>query len=248
MRTRIAALAAASACALTLGGMSAKAADESKEVYVYASYFRCAAGMQADEAMATFKGPYDGAVKDGTINSWAWMTHQTGGDWSRILFHTNPSLKALFAASDVLNQRTSGGDFEQANKQFGQGCSSHEDYIWRSVVGNVGTTRGDAGFSVYFVCDSTRERQADALVTRVYAPTYDKMVTDGKITSWGWLEHIIGGKYRRLFTFTAVDNAALIEARAVINQAMKDDPLADALTGICGSHSDYIWNVVSKAP
>jgi hypothetical protein len=198
--------------------------------------------------MERFKGAYDGAVKDGTIGGWAWMAHRTGGDWSRIVFHTAPSLKALYAAADELNKRTSGKDWDKANKQFNQACGSHEDYIWRSVVGNVGDTRGDAGFSVYYICDGSREAQADALMKRVFAPAYDKMVADGKITSWGWLEHIIGGKYRRLATFTATDNAALLEARAAIGQSMQDDPLAQAFTGICGSHSDYIWNVVSKGP
>jgi hypothetical protein len=248
MKTRIAALVAVTACTLSVTAMTATAADESKETYVYASYMRCSAGEQADEAMERFKGAYDGAVKDGTIGGWAWMAHRTGGDWSRIVFHTAPSLKALYAAADELNKRTSGKDWDKANKQFNQACGSHEDYIWRSVVGNVGTTRGDAGFSVYYVCDSSREAQADALMKRVFAPAYDKMVADGKITSWGWLEHIIGGKYRRLATFTATDNAALLEARAAIGQSMQDDPLAQAFTGICGSHSDYIWNVVSKGP
>lgn len=248
MKTRIAALVAATACTLSVTAMTATAADESEETYVYASYMRCSAGEQADEAMERFKGAYDGAVKDGTIGGWAWMAHRTGGDWSRIVFHTAPSLKALYAAADELNKRTSGKDWDKANKQFNQACGSHEDYIWRSVVGNVGTTRGDAGFSVYYVCDGSRESQADALMKRVFAPAYDKMVADGKITSWGWLEHIIGGKYRRLATFTATDNAALLEARAAIGQSMQNDPLAQAFTGICGSHSDYIWNVVSKGP
>ena len=251
MKTGIAALAAASTLALSLTALTAAAAtaaDESKETYVYASYFRCSPGNSISEAIEKFKGAYDGAVKDGTIGSWAWMTHRTGGDWSRIVFHTAPSLQALYAAADELDKRTSGKDWDKANKQFNQACGSHEDYIWRSVVGNVGTTRGDAGFSVYYVCDSSREAQADALMKRVFAPAYDKMVADGKITSWGWLEHIIGGKYRRLATFTATDNAALLEARAAIGQSMQDDPLAQAFTGICGSHSDYIWNVVSKGP
>jgi hypothetical protein len=249
MKNGIAALAAASVCALTLGAMTAQGADQGTEVYVYGSYFRCGAAMQADDAVkTTFKGVYDAAVKDGTIKSWAWMAHNTGGDWTRLVFHTAPSIQALYAAADALDKRTSGKDFEKANKQFGQACASHEDYIWRSMAGNVGTARGDAGFSVYYVCDSAREAQADALVTRVFAPTFDKMVADGKITSWGWLEHIIGGKYRRLFTFTAVDTAALLGARGAMNEAMKDDPLSDALTDICGSHSDYIWQVVTKAP
>ena len=249
MRTRIAALAAASAFAITLASVAASAADEARETYVYASYFNCSAGMRADDAVnKLYKGVLDGAVKDGTVGSWGWMARHTGGNWSRIGYYSGSSLKALFAAQAELNKRWGGKDNQQVNEQFGQACQLSEDYIWRAAAGNVGTTRGDAGFSVYYICDSSREDQADALITRVFAPMYDKMVADGQITSWGWLEHIIGGEYRRLATFTAVDNAALLEARGAINKLMMDDPLADAFTDICGSHADYIWNVVAKAP
>lgn len=35
----------------------------------------------------------------------------------------------LIAASTALDERTSGKDFEKANKQFMDACTSHEDYV-----------------------------------------------------------------------------------------------------------------------
>jgi hypothetical protein len=129
--------------------------------------------------------------------------------------------------------------------EFGKICNSHDDYIWRNVAGSTGTgTAAIAGaaFSTYFVCDS-REAQADAIVKQSFAATYDKMVADGKLTSWGYLEHIVGGRFRRLATMTAVDIKSLLAARAEINQVLTDNPLGDTFTSICDSHDDYIWEV-----
>ncbi|NJO13141.1 MAG: hypothetical protein HC872_06395 [Gammaproteobacteria bacterium] len=82
----------------------------------------------------------------------------------------------------------------------------------------------------------------------MFAPTYDKMVAEGKLTTWGWMEHIVGGKYRRLATMTAADVPALMAARSSIVEAMQNDPLASTLDDICGSHSDYIWDIKFEKP
>lgn len=245
MKSRIAAVAASAVLASLAFSTASQAQNDDQEFYVYSSYLRCTAAKQADSAVEqAFKGVYDAAVKDGTISAWGWMRHQTGGDWTRAVYHAATSMKALFAASATLDERTGGKDFDKANKQFMDACPSHEDYIWRRVAGSDGSgDRGKVGFSVYYVCDSSREDQADELVKRVFAPVYDKLVADGKLKSWGWMEHIVGGKYRRLATMTAADVGTLMEARGAIVATMSDDPLASTLDAICGSHSDYIWGI-----
>jgi phosphoketolase len=80
------------------------------------------------------------------------------------------------------------------------------------------------------------------------APVFDKMVADGKLRSWGWLEHIVGGKYRRLATISADDVKSLMEARAAVVEAMEDSPGGDMLTAVCGEHTDYIWEIKAQAP
>ena len=76
-------------------------------------------------------------------------------------------------------------------------------------------------------------------------------MSDGKITSWGWSSHMVGGKYRRLGTMTANDFAGLLEARGEILGAIYgdgDNAEANEFNDICGSHSDYLWEIVHEKP
>jgi hypothetical protein len=236
---------------LLLGALwaSSAAVAQEKDSYTYATYFNCDVTQQdrADEIVEKLDKPfYDAAVADGSITSWGWMAHHTGGKWRRAQYHTASSIDALLAG-----QKKIGDQIEAKNKalntEAGKICNSHEDYIWKRVAGNV-APRGKASFSVYYVCDSGREAQADALIKRVFAPVYDKLVAEGKLMTWGWMEHIVGGEYRRLSTITAADVSSLLAARGNIVAAMQDDPLAATLDDICGSHADYIWDIKFEKP
>ena len=39
------------------------------------------------------------------------------------------------------------------------------------------------------------------------------LVEDGKLTSWGWSSHVVGGKYRKLQTMTGADMKTLMEQK-----------------------------------
>lgn len=255
MKMKITALVGASMLTCFASATPAVAQDEGKQVFLYTTYFHCKAGFgeQADEAMTKWAKPgYDAAAADGTIKSWGYLGHHTGGDWMRVVYHAADSLKGALAASDKLDEKLSPKASKESakwDKAFSDACGSHEDYVWHRIAGNDGTgKRGSVGFSVYYVCDSSREDQADQLVKRVMASNYDKLVADGKLVSWAWWEHIVGGKYRRLETYTAANLDALMDARAALNKSGQDDPLGDDLNGICGSHQDYIWNIKMQGP
>lgn len=241
------------AAMVLLGGAGAPglAASQEAESFVYSTYFYCDVAQQerADEIYEQIDKPVnDAALADGTIKSWGWLVHNTGGQWRRGQYYTASSMSALMDAGKKLNDRADAMPKAKAlGKEFGTACRLHDDYIWRRVAGG-GNTPGAAAFSVYYVCDSSREDQADALVKRVFAPLYDKMVADGKLTSWGWLEHVVGGEYRRLSTMRAKDMPALMAARGELVRAMRDDPLGAAFNDICGSHADYIWEVKFDRP
>lgn len=229
-------------CAATVGSV---AHAQGKDSYTYSTYFYCDVTQQdrADEIVGQLDKPaFEAVIAGGSVTNWGWLKHHTGGKWRRVQYYSASSIDALLAAQKTVNDQTEATAKGKAlGKEFGNACKSHDDYIWRSVAGNVGTTRGPAAFSVYYICDSSREDQADALVKRVYAPVYDKMVADGKLTSWGWMEHIVGGEYRRLATMTAKDMTSLIAARSALVAAFQDDPLSGVLDDICGSHADYMW-------
>lgn len=224
---------------------AAQAADEPADVYVYGTYMDCDVTGQdrADEIFKTLDKPlYDAAVADGSLSSYSYYAHQTGGKWRRGIFTVAPTMNALFDAQKKIGDQADAKNKKLVN-EYGKICNAHDDYIWKSVAGNAGTaTPGKVAFSTYYVCDS-REAQADAIVTQVFAPAYDKLVKDGKLSSWGYLEHIVGGRFRRLETITATDITALMAARAELIDAFGDNPLGDTFSEICDSHDDYIWEV-----
>ncbi len=224
---------------------TAQAADEPAEVFVYGTYSVCDLTQQdrVDEIFEKLDKPiYDAAVADGTIMNYSYYAHHTGGKWRRGMFYVGGSIDALLDAQEKI-----GGQIDAKNEKMsmeaGKICNKHEDYIWRRVAGTTGTSEpGKAVFSTYYVCDS-REAQADALVTQVFAPAYDKLVADGSLTSWGYLEHIVGGHVRRVATMTAKDMKSLMAARSKLNTALTDNPLGDTFTQICNAHEDYMWDV-----
>jgi hypothetical protein len=229
------------------------AEEEKQDTYIYATYFYCNTSTQekADEAVEKTSAPvYDAAVADGTIKSWGWLAHHTGGKWRRIQYHSSDSVEGLLASQVTIGNRideASGGA-----DGISEVCPSRDDYIWKVENGNgPGQARGSAGLSVYMVCDMNREDRADEIVDKVFGPVYNKAVADGKITSWGWNSHIIGGKYRRLATMTGNDFAGLMKARGEILQTIYGDgenAEAKEFNDICGSHSDYLWEVVHEKP
>lgn len=253
MKSSIAGAAALPACVCLFAAGLAGAQDEPAERYIYATYSNCDFSKQEryDEIFDQVQKPIlDAAIKDGSINQYVYLAHQTGGQWRRVAVHGAGSVQDLLDAQKKMGDQA---DADAKSKRLGAEasaiCPSHDDYIWRVVTGNVGTvTGGGASFSTYFVCDQTRESQADAVVQGMLGPVFDKMVADGTLKSWGWLEHIVGGKYRRLATISANDVKELMSARAAMVEALENNAGGDMLTDICGEHSDYIWEIKAQAP
>lgn len=241
------------ACLCLLLGAAASAQDKQPERYIYSTYHYCDFSKQdrADELyMQSQKPANDAAFKDGTIAAYGWLAHNTGGKWRRVDYFVANSVQGLLDAQKKLNdQSDSDAKAKKAFQEFGSICSAHDDYIWRAVAGNMGTApRGGASFSTYYVCDQGREDQADELVKKSLAPILEKMVAEGKLVSWGWNEHIVGGEYRRLATMSSADVKTLMEARGALVEALEGNAAGDLLNEICPSHSDYIWEIKAQAP
>ena len=226
--------------------------EEKEDRYIYATYFYCktATQEQADVLVKKNVVPvYDAAVADGTIKGWGWLSHHTGGKWRRIQYHTSDTISGLFKAQDTLGERVDealGG----ADDGFAEICGAHDDYIWKVESGTVATgDRAPASLSTYHVCNLNKEERADEIVEKVFAPVYDKAVADGKIKSWGWSSHQVGGKYRRLGTMTAASYDELFVAWGEILETIYgegDNAEANEFSEICNSHADYLWDVVHE--
>ena len=240
-----------------LPGIAVAQENESQTAFAYATYFVCSPDREsrADEIINTsFKPHYDAAVEHGDILSWSWLQHFVGGNWRRVLVIIAADMDSLIDASGALGEIIS-DTTPEAGRAFSGICSSHEDYIWQNVegVGSGAVTqeRGDAGFSVYMQCDMSREERADELVREVFGPIYDRHVGEGELTGWNWLEHNVGGKWRRILIMDAADHKTLMKARAAIIEEFGDRKVERAfeeMNRICHTHQDYMWDILVQTP
>jgi hypothetical protein len=100
-------------------------------------------------------------------------------------------------------------------------------------------------------CDMSKEERADELVREVFGPIYDRHVAEGELTSWNWLQHNVGGKWRRILTMGATDHKTLMRARAAILEEFegrKVERAADEVNKICNTHQDYMWDILVQNP
>jgi hypothetical protein len=224
--------------------------DEAPERYTYATYLKCDTSNESladDYVKETEKPVMDKLVEDGALLAWGWLRHHTGGEWRRIRYHQADSINGALAGLDTVNEAfkaAGAGD----DVGVGVSCKSHDDYIWQVQSGTAGTERGSVGVSVYFTCKVAEEDRADEIMANDFAPIYDKLVEEGKITSWGWQSHVIGGWFRRLFTMTATDYSTLMDARgeALAAQFAEDNAAGAEFVGICANHHDYLWDIVHE--
>ena len=237
-------------------GLAQGEEEQSPTSYVYGIYYECDVARQelADEILELiYKPKFDAAVDDGTITSWGWLAHHTGGHWRRLMYHSAPSLDAVVGALGSVNDSID-EQWPELGHAFSEICGTHDDYIWQSITGsrggNVGIERGSAGFSVYMKCDMSREARADELIEEVFAPIFNRHVAAGNLDSWGWMEHVVGGAWRRILTMSAADNSSLLAARSAIIQEMYEanEEAGTEFDSICGSHQDYIWDIMFEKP
>lgn len=231
--------------------------EDPQVVYAYVTYFDCdpATEARADEIIKRSYAPhYDAAVEQGDIEGWSWLVHFVGGKWRRVLVLTALNIDDLLDSSGALGEIIE-ETTPEVGRVFSEVCGQHEDYIWQATPGvdgsSVGDARGDAGFSMYFKCDIGREDKVDEIVRESLAPIYNRYVEEGKLASWVWLQHLVGGEYRRLLAIRAADHKSLMKARASILQELKErknQRVQDDFNDICASHVDYMWDFQIETP
>lgn len=98
-------------------------------------------------------------------------------------------------------------------------------------------------YATYFVCSPEGESRADEIMNTSYKPHYDAAVEQGDILGWSWLQHFVGGTWRRVLVIIAGDMSSLLDASGALGEIISDkSPEAGrAFSEICSSHDDYIW-------
>ena len=221
------------------------------ETYSFATYYRCdqATETRADEIYKETVEPLiQKQVEAGRLRTHGWARHWVGGEWRRLEYLVATDLAALVDAREAIIEELI-GTHSKAADEFSSICPSHDDYIWSSVAssqapGEVAQERSNVVMSTYFQCDS-REKEADAIMKTAFAPVLSAHVKEGKIAAWNWLEHLAGGKYRRLLVFDGADHKSILEYWNTLDQALQDaqPELAQRFTDICHSHTDYVWDI-----
>lgn len=232
------------------------AAQDDATAFVYGGYYQCGAGQGRAvevirDAWAPVVRPH---IEAGHITAWGLLTHRTGNQWSMALYHVSDDVSTLQSVLEEMVQQFV-SENPDAAAEFREACPTHEDYIWTTGPGSVAGTeiaqnRPSAGLSTYWVCDEGREAVADLIVEKVYGPLYDKEVEEGRLNSWNWFSHFVGGKYRRLLVMDGTDHASLLEARGNVIQATNaaNAALAAEFSNVCNGHQDVLWDIAISEP
>lgn len=242
-----------SSLAALLLAASAAVAEDAPPTLIFGTYYRCTMGSE-DRADAIFAEHMVPALKAevaaGRLGGWGWGRHWLGGDWRRLYYIQGKDLDKMIDARDAMIAKMLGAEAsKKAFAEFNGVCSSHDDYLWSVVASSqnaadVGRVRGAVGQTTYYVCDSN-ESEADAIVKTGLAPTLNRLVKEGKLGSWSWLEHRMGGRLRRAMVMDSGDHKSAMRLwGSLVGELEKDQPEMFRRFGqICDSHNDYIWDM-----
>jgi hypothetical protein len=226
-------------------------AQEEPTAIVFAAYHRCnqAQESRADEIYAQVISPIMQTHQDaGRITAHGWARHWAGGAWRRLSYMVGTDMESLVEARDLYIEEVRANHADEV-EEFNTICSSHDDYIWSSAATSqapeeVAQERPAVGLSSYMMCDG-REAQADAILKAAFAPIMDRHVAAGDISSWTWLEHRIGGWFRRALVFDAADYMSAINYwdKLWSDLDAEQPEMLREFGDICDSHVDYIWDL-----
>ena len=218
---------------------------------VFGAFYRCNQATEArtdtiyQEVMAPI---FQKHVDAGHLTAYGWNRHRMGGAWRRLSYVVGTDLDAMLDAQTAYIEEFQ-RDHAEAVREFNTICSSHDDYIWYRVAGSqapeeVAQERPNAGLSSYMVCDS-REAEADEIMETAFAPILNGHVESGRISSWLWLEHNVGGWYRRALVLDAADYKTILNYWNTVWQDIEAEQpeLLREFGAICDSHQDYVWDL-----
>ena len=244
---------------ITLGVGSLFASEneviQEEQNFIIGEYFVCDVTREnfADVLVEKALGPiYQRHVDSGELNGWGWLRHNYGGRWRRLLFATGNDLDTMMAARTAIleeQQTENPDDF----REFMSICGSHDDLIWSQTAGQEATTPDNLGpvsYSTYYACNQAGQARADEIVQQLFAPHINALVESGQITTWSWYSHVIGGRFRRLMTYSGMSHSELIDAVNTYSGAAsaENQAMANEFNQICSSHQDYLWERVLPNP
>jgi hypothetical protein len=240
---------------LAIAALLPAAADAQEDAapagYAYSTYYVCDQATQGnmDSLIAANEAEvFDRWVEEGRLLSWGYLAHFTGGEWRRAQYHVSRTMaEALENQAEIFQEIYA--DNRAGGQARAEACAAHEDYLWALSQGSPeGTERGSVSLSVYFTCSVADQQRADDIFTEVFAPRLEQYREDGRIASWGWLSHVLGGAHRRAQTITGDDYAEVAAVRLELARDVNSEhpAVGREFAEICSSHVDYLWDIVHE--
>ena len=117
---------------------------------------------------------YDAAVADGRSPTTAGYAHQTGGKWRRAMYlRSHPRPGTAGCAEKIGDQiDAKNKKLETSSARSAIHTTITSGAAWPAMSGTMRAAEPPSPLTI--VCDVSREEQADAIVTQVFAPAYDK--------------------------------------------------------------------------
>jgi hypothetical protein len=238
------------ACASALLVPALARAQDSPPAFSYASYFECDPTREArvDTLIRQAFFPIlERHLAAKRLTGWGWLARSFGGHWHRAGFVVASSRDSVMdAQSAIIKDLQAQG---KALAEFFSICARYEDYIWRRVGSSPprapDATRSVSRVGAYFECAVARESRADTLFMQAFAPIYNRHIRTGGLNSWGWHEHVMGGKYRRLLLLDGGNHKAVLASLDSILAEIARQRTAEGkeFGEICYSHQDYLWEI-----
>ena len=247
--------------AFALGALLAAStvqAQEDATAFIFGEYYVCDQNREAfsDQLSEYAFGPVlDRHLEAEHLIAWGVLSHRVGGEWRRAVYYASTDLNVLLDTRNaMIEEEQSDAELSEARRVWTDICPDHDDYIWSSVATSAPVTqvvdRPSSSHSVYFVCDVAREGRADEIFQEIFAPIYDRQVAAGKMNSWGWYSHVVGGKFRRLLVFEGQDHKTILEGLlgAITDIGNEAADAGTEFSSICNSHDDYLWAITLAKP
>ena len=103
----------------------------------FSAYFQCDASQEerVDQIVRDVLGPvYDRHIGEGGIATWAWLRHNVGGSYRRLLSTTASDHKTMMRSRAAIIEELNNGRTKRAFNEFNEICPNHQDYMWDIII------------------------------------------------------------------------------------------------------------------
>lgn len=120
-------------------GIDGGVLGEERAAAGFSTYMKCDTARQerADELMRDVLGPiYDKHTGSDGLATWAWLSHNVGGAYRRLLTTSGGDHKSMMRARAAIIAEFNTGRTKRAFTQFNEICPEHQDYMWDIQIEN----------------------------------------------------------------------------------------------------------------